>query len=107
MSESKEKAGGGHLIVIRLDEILAQRDMTLSELSRRTGVSRTNLDKLKNGRATGIIWETLLAICDVLQCPPGALLDWRPKTGREQREDPHRTHSVPSLTPSEQTEPVS
>jgi putative transcriptional regulator len=64
-------------IVVTLDRVLHDRDMTVTELSRRTGISRTNLDKLKNGRATGVIWDTLGAICAALDCTPGDLLTAR------------------------------
>jgi putative transcriptional regulator len=58
----------------RLDEILAARGMTLTELSQRVGVSIVNLSVLKNDRARAIRFSTLSAICDVLDCSVGELL---------------------------------
>jgi putative transcriptional regulator len=61
-------------IRIRLDELLSQRAMTLTELSDRVGITVVNLSILKNGRARAIRFSTLAALCDVLGCQPGDLL---------------------------------
>ncbi|MGN6324614.1 helix-turn-helix domain-containing protein [Pseudolysinimonas sp.] len=61
-------------IHVRLDELLAERGMTLTELSSRVGVSLVNLSVLKNGRARAIRFSTLTAICDALDCQVGDLL---------------------------------
>lgn len=58
----------------RLDELLEERGMTLTELSRRVGVSLVNLSVLKNDRARAIRFGTLTAICDALGCTVGELL---------------------------------
>ena len=58
----------------RLDELLADRGMTLTELSARVGVSIVNLSVLKNDRARAIRYSTLRAICDALDCEVGELL---------------------------------
>ncbi len=58
----------------RLDELLAERGMTVAELSRRVGVSVVNLSVLKNDRARAIRFSTLTAICDALGCNVGELL---------------------------------
>ncbi|CAI3799319.1 helix-turn-helix domain-containing protein [Pseudarthrobacter sp. MM222] len=58
----------------RLDELLVERGMTLTELSRRVGVSIVNLSILKNDRARAIRFSTLTAICDALDCQVGDLL---------------------------------
>ena len=58
----------------RLDELLAERQMTLTELSERVGVSIVNLSVLKNDRARAIRFSTLVAICDALNCEVGDLL---------------------------------
>ena len=58
----------------RLDELLADRGMTLTELSKRVGVSLVNLSVLKNDRAKAIRFSTLTAICDALDCQVGELL---------------------------------
>lgn len=65
-----EEAG----IHCRLDELLAARGMTLTELSARVGVSIVNLSVLKNDRARAIRYSTLRAICDALGCEVGELL---------------------------------
>jgi putative transcriptional regulator len=58
----------------RLDELLAERGMTLAELSRLVGVSVVNLSVLKNDRARAIRYSTLSAICRALDCEIGDLL---------------------------------
>ncbi|MFS0718016.1 helix-turn-helix transcriptional regulator [Arthrobacter sp. 1P04PC] len=58
----------------RLDELLLANDMTLTELSRRVGVSVVNLSVLKNDRAKAIRFSTLAAICEALKCEVGDLL---------------------------------
>jgi putative transcriptional regulator len=57
----------------RLDEVLAERGMTLTELSRRVGVSLVNLSVLKNNRAKAIRFSTLTALCEALECQVGDL----------------------------------
>ncbi len=64
-----------HAIHCRLDELLLERGMTLTELSERVGVSLVNLSVLKNDRARAIRFSTLTAICRVLQCDVGDLLE--------------------------------
>ncbi|HWM35119.1 MAG TPA: helix-turn-helix domain-containing protein [Pseudolysinimonas sp.] len=58
----------------RLDELLAARELTLTELSKLVGVSIVNLSVLKNDRARAIRFSTLTAICDALDCTVGELL---------------------------------
>lgn len=65
----------GHAIHCRLDELLAARGMTLTELSERVGVSLVNLSVLKNDRARAIRFSTLTAICRALDCEVGELLE--------------------------------
>ena len=64
-----------HAIHCRLDSLLAERGMTLTELSERVGVSLVNLSVLKNDRARAIRFSTLTAICRVLECEVGDLLE--------------------------------
>ena len=64
----------GHLVHCRLDELLAQRGMTLTELADRVGVTVVNLSVLKNDRARAIRFSTLTAICQVLDCDVGDIL---------------------------------
>ena len=64
-------------IILRLDRVMADRKMSLTELSERVGVANVNLSKLKNGRVSAIRFSTLEAICDVLDCQPGDILEFR------------------------------
>lgn len=68
-----------HRIEVRLDELLAERDMTLTELSQRVNVTMANLSILKNGHAKAIRFSTLSKLCDVLACQPGDLLTHPPR----------------------------
>lgn len=70
-AESDDEATGIHC---RLDELLAERGMTLTKLSELVGVSLVNLSVLKNDRARAIRFSTLRAICEVLDCEVGELL---------------------------------
>ena len=65
------------MIVVNLDVMLAKRKMTLTELSERVGITVANLSILKNGRARAVRFETLDAICRVLQCQPGEILEYK------------------------------
>ncbi|WFB05681.1 helix-turn-helix transcriptional regulator [Streptomyces sp. LX-29] len=67
-----------HGIRIHLDRILAERGMTLTELSAQVGITVVNLSVLKNGRAKAIRFSTLSKICDVLRCQPGDLITHDP-----------------------------
>ena len=66
-----------HAIAVRLDKVLADRGMTLTELSERVGVSVVNLSILKNGHARAIRFSTLTRICQALGCQPGDLLSYQ------------------------------
>ena len=67
-----------HRIVCHLDELLDARDMTVTELSRRIGITHANLSALKNNRGRAIRFSTLTALCDVLGGTPGDLFSVRP-----------------------------
>jgi putative transcriptional regulator len=64
-------------IILRLDRVMADRKISLNELSEKVGVANVNLSKLKNGRVSAIRFSTLEAICDVLDCQPGDLLEFQ------------------------------
>ena len=64
-------------IVLRLDRVMADRKMSLNELSEKVGVANVNLSKLKNGHVSAIRFSTLEAICDVLDCQPGDILEYQ------------------------------
>ena len=63
------------MIVIRLADLLAERGMTLTELSEEVGLTLANLSILKTGKAKAIRFSSLEAICDALDCDPGDLID--------------------------------
>ena len=65
-----------HRIVVRLDRLLEERGMTLTELAETVDVTVVNLSVLKNGRARAIRFSTLSALCNALDCEPGDLLDY-------------------------------
>jgi putative transcriptional regulator len=64
-------------IQVRLDDLLAERGMTLTELANQVGITIVNLSILKNGRARAIRFSTLAALCEALRCQPGDLLTYR------------------------------
>lgn len=64
-------------IVINLDVILAQRKMSLTELSEKVGITMANLSILKTGKAKAIRFSTLEAICRALDCQPGDIIVYR------------------------------
>jgi putative transcriptional regulator len=72
--------GSPAAIRIRLDELLSERAMTLTELSEQVGITVVNLSILKNGRARAIRFSTLAALCAVLGCQPGDLLAYESDT---------------------------
>jgi putative transcriptional regulator len=63
-------------IAVKLDDLLHARRMTLTELAERVGITIVNLSILKTGKARAIRFSTLEAICDVLDCQPGDLLEF-------------------------------
>lgn len=65
-------------IVVNLDVMLARRKMKSKDLADTIGISETNLSLLKQGRVKGVRFGTLEAICRVLECQPGDLLEYRP-----------------------------
>jgi putative transcriptional regulator len=68
-------------IRIKLDELLHDRRMTLTELAARIDITLANLSILKTGKARAIRFSTLEAICEVLTCQPGDLMEFQPDTG--------------------------
>jgi len=68
-------------IIVKLDDLLRERRMTLTELSERVDITLANLSILKTGKARAIRFSTLEAICEVLNCQPGDLLEFKPDSG--------------------------
>ena len=72
-------------IAVKLDDLLHDRRMTLTELADRIGMALANLSILKTGKARAIRFSTLEAICAVLACQPGDLLEFHPDSGAAER----------------------
>ena len=66
------------MIVFNIDVMLARRKMSLTELSQRVGITLANLSILKTGKAKAVRFQTLDAICRVLDCQPGDILVYEP-----------------------------
>lgn len=64
-------------IIIDLDVVLAQRKMSVSELSEKVGITLANVSILKNNRAKAIRFSTLDKICEVLECQPGDIIKYQ------------------------------
>lgn len=73
------------MIIFNIDVMLAKRKMRVTELSQRVGITMANISILKNGKAKAVKIETLNKICQVLECQPGELLEWRPDSGEQCR----------------------
>lgn len=65
-------------IVLRLDRVMADRKISLKELSEKVGRSNVNLSKIKTGKISAIRFSTLEAICETLNCQPGDILEYVP-----------------------------
>ncbi|MBO6252864.1 MAG: helix-turn-helix transcriptional regulator [Bacteroidaceae bacterium] len=63
-------------IVVNLDVMMAKRKMSLGELAERVGLTQANLSILKTGKAKAVRFSTLEAICSVLNCQPGDILEY-------------------------------
>ncbi len=64
-------------IILRLDRMMADRKISLNELAERVGIANVNLSNIKTGKVSAIRFSTLNAICDVLDCQPGDLLEFQ------------------------------
>lgn len=64
-------------IVLRLDRMMVERKMSLNELSKRVGITNVNLSKTKNNKVSAIRFSTLAAICEVLDCEAGDILEYQ------------------------------
>jgi len=68
-------------IIINLDVMLARRKMRSRELAERIGITEQNVSLLKSGKVKGVRFETLERICEVLECQPGDILEYRTSDG--------------------------
>jgi putative transcriptional regulator len=65
-------------IIVNLDVMMARRKISLGELSEKMGITPSNLSILKTGKAKAIRFSTLQSICQILDCQPGDILEYRP-----------------------------
>jgi len=64
-------------IILRLDRVMADRKISLNELAAKVGIANVNLSNIKTGKISAIRFSTLDAICDVLDCQPGDILEYK------------------------------
>lgn len=74
-------------IILRLDRVMADRKISLNELAEKVGISNVNLSNLKTGKVKAIRFSTLNAICKVLACQPGDILEYQFIEGEEDEEE--------------------
>ena len=72
-------------IILRLDRVMADRKMSLNELSEKVGISNVNLSNLKNGKVKAVRFSTLESICEVLDCQPGDIMEYVRKSDVSER----------------------
>ena len=65
------------MIILRLDRVMADRKMSLNELAEKVGISNVNLSNIKTGKISAIRFSTLDAICKVLDCQPGDIIEFK------------------------------
>ena len=81
-------------IAVKLDDLLHDRRMTLTELADRVGITIVNLSILKTGKARAIRFSTLDAICEALSCQPGDILRFEPARAERERPAPAARRSA-------------
>ena len=81
-------------IAVKLDDLLYERRLTLTELADRVGLTLANLSILKTGKARAIRFSTLDAICDALSCQPGDILRFEPERAKRERPTAARKRSA-------------
>lgn len=67
------------MIVLRLDRMMVEKKISLQDLADRVGITQANLSKIKNNKVNAIRFSTLNKLCEVLDCQPGDLLEYRPE----------------------------
>ena len=65
-------------IILRLNRMMADRKISLNELSEKVGIANVNLSRIKTGKINAVRFSTLSALCQVLNCQPGDLLEYQP-----------------------------
>jgi len=71
------REGADMPIILRLDRMMADRKISLNELAEKVGIANVNLSKIKTGKVSAIRFSTLEAICNVLDCQPGDILEYQ------------------------------
>lgn len=84
-------------IILRLDLIMVERKITLKELAEKVGISYVNLSNIKTGKVRGVRFSTLEAICQILECQPGDILEYVPGDGTEAEEEPEEEEEEVTL----------
>lgn len=72
-------------IILRLDRVMADRKISLNQLAEKVGISNVNLSNLKTGKVRAVRFSTLNAICDVLDCQPGDILEFQRDNPEERK----------------------
>lgn len=73
-------------IILRLDRVMADRKISLNDLAGKVGIANVNLSNIKTGKISAIRFSTLDAICDVLDCQPGDILEYKRTTDESKAE---------------------
>ncbi|MCL2696968.1 MAG: helix-turn-helix transcriptional regulator [Oscillospiraceae bacterium] len=68
-------------IILRLDRVMADRKISLNDLAGKVGIANVNLSNIKTGKVSAIRFSTLDKICEVLECQPGDILEYKKETG--------------------------
>ncbi|MCQ2799993.1 MAG: helix-turn-helix transcriptional regulator [Bacilli bacterium] len=71
------------MIILRLDRVMADRKISLTELAEKVGITNANMSNLKTGKVSAVRLSTLNAICKILHCQPGDILEYRPNEEEE------------------------
>ena len=74
-------------IILRLDRVMADRKISLNDLAEKVGIANVNLSKIKTGKVSAIRFSTLEAICDILDCQPGDILEFRREDKKPRNEE--------------------
>jgi len=74
-------------IILRLDRVMADRKISLNELAGKVGIANVNLSNIKTGKISAIRFSTLDAICDVLDCQPGDILEYKRITNEDKNNE--------------------
>lgn len=91
-------------IAVKLDDLLHERRMTLTELADRVGLTLANLSILKTGKARAIRFSTLAAICEALSCQPGDILRFEPELAESKQPVAARAADESTDRPTAQVE---